>query len=139
MFADYDVRLKKPICSRYGGSLFQRYFRSDGKTFNVSVIILSWLRCWIIAGFFFFQISVSRDKLRQIEHRLQQAIKLYKRRLEWLTTESRRVFGTIEEKSIAIILDIRNLSPQQFEQYKAAMERILKEQVTSLAKFNLIR
>ncbi|ELT91033.1 hypothetical protein CAPTEDRAFT_168755 [Capitella teleta] len=115
----YDGKLKKPICSRYAGSLFQRYFRSDGKTFNVSNV---------------YELSVA-----MIEHRLQQAIKLYKRRLEWLTTESRRVFGTIEEKSVAIVLDIRNLSPRQFEQYKAGVERVVKEQITSLAKFNLIR
>lgn len=133
--------------------MFQKYFRSDGKTFNVSLLLFvnsstGKLICHAQCIdndishkdiFHSFQIAVPRDKLLQIEHRLQQAIQLYKRRLEWLTTESRRVFGTIEEKSIAIVLDIRNLSPQQFDQYKAALERVVKEQITTLAKFSLIR
>ena len=68
-----------------------------------------------------------------------QALHLYKRRLEWLTTESRRLFGVIEEKSITIVLDIRNMSPQQFDLYRMALERVLYEQVTQIAKFNLIR
>ena len=86
-----------------------------------------------------FQVSCSKEKLRQLEQRLSQAIGLYKRRLEWLTTESRRIFGVVEEKSISIVLDIKNMSPQQFDQYKCGLERVLQEQVTRLAKFNLIR
>ena len=86
-----------------------------------------------------FQVTCGREKLRQIEHRLQQAIHLYKRRLDWLTTESRRLFGVIEERAVTIVLDIRNMSPQQFDLYKMALERVIYEQVTQIAKFNLIR
>jgi ribosomal protein L10 len=45
----------------------------------------------------------------------------------------------MEEKSVAVIIDIKNLSPQQFEQYRAALQRIVKEQLAHIAKFNLIR
>ena len=85
------------------------------------------------------QITCGREKLRQLESRLTQAIHLYKRRLEWLTTESRRVFGVIEERSVTIVLDIRNMSPQQFDLYRMALERVIYEQITQVAKFNLIR
>ena len=88
---------------------------------------------------FFWQISCTKDKLKQIESRLTQAIHLYKRRLEWLTTESRRILGVVEERAVSIVLDIKNMSPQQFDQYRAAVERVLREQVSQLAKFNLIR
>ena len=64
---------------------------------------------------------------------------LFRRRLEWLTTESRRIFGVIEEKSVTVIMDIKNMSPQQFDQYRVALERVLREQVMQLAKFNIIR
>jgi len=33
---DFDNSLKMPVCSRYGTDLFQRYFRSDGRSYNVS-------------------------------------------------------------------------------------------------------
>ena len=87
----------------------------------------------------FLQVACGKEKLKQLEQRLMQAVQLYKRRLDWLTSESRRIFGVIEEKSIAIVLDIRNMSPQQFDQYRTALERVLHEQVSQLAKFNLLR
>ncbi|XP_064636642.1 von Willebrand factor A domain-containing protein 3B-like isoform X2 [Lineus longissimus] len=115
---DFDPSLKKPVSSRYGEGMFKRYFRQDGKVFNI---------------------SCSKEKVKQIENRLVQAILLYKRRLQWLTSESRRLFGVIQEHCISIVLDIKNMSPQQFDQYRAAMERILKEQVSQCGKFNIIR
>ena len=49
------------------------------------------------------------------------------------------MFGVIEERAVTIVLDIRNMSPQQFDLYKMALERVIYEQVTQIAKFNLIR
>ena len=77
--------------------------------------------------------------MRQLEGRLKQALHLYKRRMDWLTTESRRLFGVVQEKAITIVLDIRNMSPQQFDLYRMGLERVLYEQITQIAKFNLIR
>lgn len=118
MSEDFDPTLRRPVSSRYAEGLFQQLMRSDGKMFNV---------------------TCGREKLKQIESRLEQALHLYKRRLEWLTSESRRLFGVIEEKAITIVLDIRNMSPQQFDLYRMALERVMYEQVTQIAKFNLIR
>ncbi len=87
----------------------------------------------------YLQVAVTKDQLHQIETRLIQAIGLYKRRLEWLTTESRRIFGVVEERSVTLVLDINNLSPEGFDQYRAAIERLLLEQVSLVAKFNIIR
>ena len=86
-----------------------------------------------------FQVAANSEKLKQLEQRLLQAITLYKRRLEWLTTESRRIFGVVEEKSVTLVLDINNLSSQQFSQYLSAVERVLREQITQVAKFNILR
>ena len=74
-----------------------------------------------------------------MEEQLTRAAALYKRRLQWLTSESRRVFGVIEEKAIIIVLDIKTMSPHDFDQYRTALERVIKEQVSQTAKFNLIR
>jgi len=35
IIADFDTSLKMPVCSRYGTDLFQKYFRADGRTYNV--------------------------------------------------------------------------------------------------------
>ena len=85
------------------------------------------------------QVACTKDQLRHLEARLSQAICLYKRRLEWLTSESRRIFGVMEEKSAVLVLDIKNMSPQQWNQYRSALERVIREQITQLAKFNIVR
>ncbi|KAI8508392.1 von Willebrand factor type A domain, partial [Branchiostoma belcheri] len=115
---DYDYSLKKPVSSRYGEGLFQRFPRKDGKTFNV---------------------TVGKDKLKQIESRLMQAITLYKRRLEWLTSESRRTFGVIQEHCVVLVLDIKTMDPAEFEICRDIIRRVINEQIANVAKFNLIR
>nr|KAG5692191.1 hypothetical protein BaRGS_008737 [Batillaria attramentaria] len=115
---DFDPSMKRPISSRYAQGLFQQLFGADGKTFNI---------------------TCSREKLCQLKKRLMQAMMLYRRRLEWLTSESRRVFGVVEEKAITVVMDIRNMSPEQFDQYRSALQRVLREQFTFVTKFNLIR
>ena len=36
LVSEYDTAVRKPISSRYASGMFQKYLRSDGKTFNVS-------------------------------------------------------------------------------------------------------
>ncbi|BFZ14861.1 hypothetical protein BsWGS_17900 [Bradybaena similaris] len=113
-----DEGLKKPVSSRYGRQLFSQLMRPDGQTFNI---------------------SCSRDKLYHLEKKLLQAIYFFKRRIEWLTTESRRIFGVIEEKSVTIVLNFCNVTTQQFNQYMTALESVLRQQVSHISRFNLIR
>ena len=82
---------------------------------------------------------MATDAMKQIEQRLIQATKLYQSRLDWLTSESRRLFGVIEEKSVCIVLDFHCLTPQKFDLYIGALECVLRDQISRLARFNLIR
>ena len=52
------------------------------------------------------QISISKEKMKQIASRLKQATDLFRRRMDWLTSESRRIFGVIQESVVIIILGI---------------------------------
>lgn len=85
------------------------------------------------------QLVFTANKLKQVEEQLKRAATLYNRRLQWLTSESRRVFGVIDEKAIVIVLDIKTMSPHDFDQYRSALERVIREQVSQLAKFNIVR
>jgi von Willebrand factor A domain-containing protein 3 len=89
---------------------------------------------------YFCQVIMSIDMMKQIEFRLAQAIKLYQKRLDWLTTESRRLFGVIEEKCVCIVLDYSpNLNQQQFDLYLGALEVVIREQISRVSRFNIIR
>lgn len=67
------------------------------------------------------------------------AIELYKQRMEWLTSDSRQLFGVIQERSIVVVLDFGTVTPAEFDLCRDAFSMVLMEQVTQLAKFNLIR
>ncbi len=67
------------------------------------------------------------------------AIELYQQRMEWLTSESRLIFGVIQEQRIVIVLDFGTAAPTEFDLCRDALSMVLVEQVTQIAKFNLVR
>lgn len=67
------------------------------------------------------------------------AIELYKQRMEWLTSESRQIFGVIQEQCIVIVLDFGTATPTEFDLSRDAVSMVLVEQVIQISRFNLIR
>ncbi|CAM9616699.1 unnamed protein product [Bubo scandiacus] len=116
---DYVTTLGKLVASRYADGLFPQYKRAqDGSVYNLTAkkeLILHFVDC------------------------LMGAIELYKQRMEWLTSESRQIFGVIQEQSIVIVLDFGTAAPAEFDLCRDALSMVLVEQVTQVAKFNLIR
>ncbi|XP_069626106.1 von Willebrand factor A domain-containing protein 3B [Haliaeetus albicilla] len=116
---DYVTTLGKLVASRYADGLFPQYKRAqDGSVYNLTAkkeLILHFVDC------------------------LMGAIELYKQRMEWLTSESRQIFGVIQERCIVIVLDFGTAAPAEFDLCRDALSMVLVEQVTQIAKFNLIR
>ncbi|XP_009280112.1 PREDICTED: von Willebrand factor A domain-containing protein 3B [Aptenodytes forsteri] len=116
---DYVTTLGKLVASRYADGLFPQYKRAqDGSVYNLTAkkeLILHFVDC------------------------LMGAIELYKQRMEWLTSESRQIFGVIQEQCIVIVLDFGTAAPADFDLCRDALSMVLVEQVTQIAKFNLIR
>ncbi|XP_042644192.1 von Willebrand factor A domain-containing protein 3B [Tyto alba] len=116
---DYVATLGKLVASRYADGLFPQYKRAqDGSVYNLTAkkeLILHFVDC------------------------LMGAIELYKQRMEWLTSESRQIFGVIQERCIVIVLDFGTVAPREFDLCLDALAMVLVEQVTQIAKFNLIR
>ncbi|KAM9567474.1 von Willebrand factor A domain-containing protein 3B [Guaruba guarouba] len=116
---DYVTILGKFVASRYADGLFPQYKEAqDGSVYNLTAkkeLILHFVDC------------------------LMRAIELYKQRMEWLTSESRQIFGVIQERCIVIVLDFGTVAPAEFELCRDALSTVLMEQVTQIAKFNLIR
>ena len=77
--------------------------------------------------------------LRQVERRLTEAVTLYQRRLDWLTTDSRRTCGVIGEQSVCLVLDHQPAARHQFQLFADAIVCVLNEQVSRLSHFNIFR
>ncbi|NWH66512.1 VWA3B protein, partial [Geococcyx californianus] len=116
---DYVTTLGKLVASRYADGLFPQYKGGqDGSVYNLTAkkeLILRFVDC------------------------LMEAIDLYKQRMEWLTSESRQIFGVIQERCIVIVLDFGTAAQTEFDLCRHALSMVLVEQVTQIAKFNLIR
>ncbi|XP_076807901.1 von Willebrand factor A domain-containing protein 3B-like isoform X2 [Clavelina lepadiformis] len=115
---EYVQTLGRPVGSFYGHSLYQQFKRKDGQLYNI---------------------TVGREKLKKVEESLLRASHLFKRRLQWLTTGSRRVFGVIQEHCICIVIDVTTMSQTQFDLYRECLCDVIRNQVSQLAKFNMIK
>uniref|UniRef100_A0ACB8FIS3 Uncharacterized protein n=1 Tax=Sphaerodactylus townsendi TaxID=933632 RepID=A0ACB8FIS3_9SAUR len=116
---EYVAILGKLVASRYSNRLYRQYTKDhDGKRYNL---------------------TAKKDLLIHFVDCLTVAIDLYKQRMEWLTTESRQIFGVIQEQSITIVLDIGVSSRAEFNLCCQALRMVLTQQVAQIAKFNLIR
>ncbi|KAF2986418.1 hypothetical protein EK904_003682 [Melospiza melodia maxima] len=98
---DYVTTLGKPVASRYADGLFPQYRRAqDGSVYNLTAkkeLILHFVDCLI------------------------GAIELYEQRMEWLTSESRQIFGVIQEQCIVIVLDFGTAAPAEFDLCRDAL------------------
>ncbi|RMC06678.1 hypothetical protein DUI87_16117 [Hirundo rustica rustica] len=116
---DYVTTLGKSVASRYADGLFPQYKRAqDGSVYNLTAkkeLILHFVDCLI------------------------GAIELYQQRMEWLTSESRQIFGVIQEQCIVIVLDFGTAAPAEFDLCRDALSMVLVEQVIQISRFNLIR
>ncbi|KAJ6667433.1 hypothetical protein lerEdw1_016554 [Lerista edwardsae] len=116
---DYVSILGKLVASRYANGLYRQYVTpQDGKLYNL---------------------TAKKDLLYHFVDCLNEAIELYKQRMEWLTTESRQIFGVIQEQSITIVLDFGVASGDELDLCREALSMVLRQQVSQIAKFNLIQ
>ncbi|XP_067889388.1 von Willebrand factor A domain-containing protein 3B-like isoform X2 [Heterodontus francisci] len=115
---EFDCGLRKPVSSCYGEGLFHQYMRKDGRIYNL---------------------TASKEQLQQFAVSLTKAIRFYQRRLEWLTSGSKQLFGVIQERCIVIVLDFACMSQSLFHLSLDALCMVLQEQVALIGKVNLIR
>jgi len=79
------------------------------------------------------------EVLRQIEIRLTQAASMYQRRIDWLTSESRRLCGIVSEDSVCLVLDFQASSDHhQLDLFTDMVVSLLNQQVSQLSRFNLL-
>ncbi|XP_028938819.2 von Willebrand factor A domain-containing protein 3B isoform X3 [Ornithorhynchus anatinus] len=111
--------LGRRVASRYAVGLFHQYATPEGgKVYNL---------------------TAKEELLHQCGESLTRAAELLRQRLEWLTSESRQIFGVIQETSVAVVLDLGSLAGPRLALCQEAVVLVLREQVAHLAGFNVIR
>ncbi|KAI4577861.1 hypothetical protein MJT46_019392, partial [Ovis ammon polii x Ovis aries] len=115
---DYVVSLGRLVASRYANGLFPRiYTTEDGRVYNL---------------------TAKSELISQYMEHLTQAVESYKQRMDWLTSNSRQIFGVILEQCITIVLDFGGMLEEELNLCRDALTMVLQEQVAHIAKFNVI-
>jgi hypothetical protein len=65
-------------------------------------------------------------------------LNLLQKRLTFLTSGTRRVFGIIGEPSVCLVCDCKTTDHRIFNQFQLAIRNLFKEQITKLKRFNII-
>ncbi|XP_043323794.1 von Willebrand factor A domain-containing protein 3B isoform X4 [Cervus canadensis] len=116
---DYVMSLGRLVASRYANGLFpQIYTTEDGRVYNL---------------------TAKSELISQYVEHLTQAVESYKQRMDWLTSNSRQIFGVILEQCITIVLDFGGMLEEELNLCRDALTMVLQEQVAHIAKFNVIR
>ncbi|XP_052768708.1 von Willebrand factor A domain-containing protein 3A-like isoform X2 [Mya arenaria] len=79
-------------------------------------------------------------ELEDYEKQVEKVLKRYLRRLQWLLSGSRRVFGTVVHKKCAILIDTSGSMVPYMEELKKELASLIWEQLYRQGcRFNLIR
>ncbi|XP_058434275.1 von Willebrand factor A domain-containing protein 3B isoform X2 [Marmota monax] len=115
---DYVTSLRRPVASRYAVGLFpQFYLAEDGRVYNL---------------------TAKSELIDRFTGSLEQALESCRRRMDWLTSGSRQIFGVILEQCITLVLDFGDILEGELPLCREALTMVLREQVAQVARFNFI-
>ncbi|XP_012500395.1 PREDICTED: von Willebrand factor A domain-containing protein 3A [Propithecus coquereli] len=83
-------------------------------------------------------IHVDLPFLCEYQKQLSRAMRMYERRIEWLSLASRRIWGTVCEKRVVILLDISVTNSMYIIHIQHSLRLLLEEQLSNKDCLNLI-
>ncbi|XP_058536234.1 von Willebrand factor A domain-containing protein 3A isoform X1 [Ochotona princeps] len=83
-------------------------------------------------------IHVDPPFLYEYQKQLSRAVRIFERRIEWLSLASRRIWGTVCEKRVVILLDISATNSMYIIHIQHSLRLLLEEQLSNKDLFNLI-
>ncbi|XP_019062940.2 von Willebrand factor A domain-containing protein 3A [Fukomys damarensis] len=83
-------------------------------------------------------VHVDPPLLSEYQKQLSRAMRMYERRVEWLSLASRRIWGTICEKRVVVLLDISVANSMFIIHIQHSLRLLLEEQLSNKDCFNLV-
>ncbi|XP_052568580.1 modulator of smoothened protein isoform X15 [Peromyscus californicus insignis] len=83
-------------------------------------------------------IHVEPPFLYEYQKQLGRAVQMYERRLEWLSLASRRIWGTVCERRVVILLDVSVTNSMYIIHIQHSLRMLLEEQLSNKDHFNII-
>ncbi|XP_049644109.1 von Willebrand factor A domain-containing protein 3A [Suncus etruscus] len=76
--------------------------------------------------------------LYEYQKQLNRIMRVYERRIEWLSLASRRIWGTVCEKRVVILLDVSETNSMYIIHIQHALRLLLEEQLANKDALNVI-
>ncbi|KAK2189215.1 hypothetical protein NP493_113g03015 [Ridgeia piscesae] len=83
-------------------------------------------------------IHVDMSQLFEYQKQLGATVKLYEQRLDWLSSGSRKIFGSVKEKSVLILIDVSMSNLSYLIHIQHSVRLLLEQQVANKDYFNMI-
>ncbi|XP_063727646.1 von Willebrand factor A domain-containing protein 3A-like isoform X2 [Symsagittifera roscoffensis] len=84
-------------------------------------------------------VHVDPTMLYDYQQRLGSVVVLFEKRIDWLSTASRRIFGTIVENKVIFLIDVSELNRNYIIHIQHAFRQLLQEQMSNKVAFNIIK
>jgi hypothetical protein len=65
-------------------------------------------------------------------------LNILRKRLAFLTSGSRRLFGLLGEPSVCLVCDCKTTDNRIFNQFQSVITNLIKEQISKIKRFNII-
>ncbi|XP_035298144.1 von Willebrand factor A domain-containing protein 3A isoform X4 [Cricetulus griseus] len=83
-------------------------------------------------------IHVDPPSLYEYQKQLGKAVQMYESRLRWLSLDSRRIWGTVCERRVVILLDVSVTSSMYIIHIQHSLRLLLEEQLSNKDHFNIV-
>ncbi|XP_070580843.1 von Willebrand factor A domain-containing protein 3A-like isoform X2 [Ptychodera flava] len=83
-------------------------------------------------------VHVDPTQLYDYQKKLATVVKLYEKRVDWLSRSSRRIFGTIVEKKVIILVDLSCANTNYLVHIQHSLRMLLEQQMANKDYFNVI-
>ncbi|XP_057633970.1 von Willebrand factor A domain-containing protein 3A isoform X1 [Chionomys nivalis] len=83
-------------------------------------------------------IHVEPPFLYEYQKQLGKAVQMYEQRLQWLSLGSRRIWGTVCERRVVILLDVSVTNSMYIIHIQHSLRLLLEEQMSNKDHFNII-
>ncbi|KAK1164860.1 hypothetical protein AOXY_G15278 [Acipenser oxyrinchus oxyrinchus] len=109
--------LRKTVCSTLHEKAMMQFEWHDGTVKNI---------------------HVDPPLLYNYQKQLGQTVKMYERRVEWLTSGSRQIWGTVCEQRVIILVDVSETNSMYIIHIQHSLRLLLEQQMTNKECFNII-
>lgn len=83
-------------------------------------------------------LHVDFASLYEYQKQLCNTVKLYEKRIDWLASGSRKIFGAVTEDSLVVLVDLSASNSKYLIHIQHSLRLLMEQQISNKKYFNII-